>query len=389
MNTALAAIGLWALAPTITAVTGLAMAFSGLALAVGKVAASAIGLAVSGFSKLFTGLAAESATAGTAAGTKYGTSFAKSARKWIKLGFVGLGAWAAYEIMKEIPESIEGWKKKDEEIKKKDAATNKWLSETIGDPIKNLFGLDIMPNGGKGDYENSLGKQLLDGIKKLVAEPAAPIEIGKQVAEVAKPPTITNVINFDAAVRARAAGEGGRTTDTAPGKFKDDLDVGRVPPGAEAIGKAVNDLTASISGLAKKVGIAPAAVPKIDVPDVKVPEPKPSTVSNVIALDNAMRSRLLGIGGSTTDTAPGKTKDDLDVGAPKSISANSMTVGSVQMPEPIIAHEPQVINAVFNVGGITINAPGADPKSIDGAVNRALAAQAARHAQAVKASLSD
>jgi hypothetical protein len=65
-----------------------------------------------------------------------------------------------------------------------------------------------------------------------------------------------------------------------------------------------------------------------------------------------------------------------------------MNIGSVTMPEPIVAHEPQVVNAPFNVGGITINAQG-DANAIRAVVNSALREQAQRHANAVRSSFSD
>ena len=142
-------------------------------------------------------------------------------------------------------------------------------------------------------------------------------------------------------------------------------------------------------GEALKAAFKTVAPTAFDSPGIELPKIEAPQVSSVISLQDAIRAREAGIGGSTTDTLPGKTKDDLGMGSPQSISAGSMTVGSLQMPEPIVAHEPQVINAPFNVGGITINAPSADPAAISSAVQSALSAQSQKHAAAVKSSLSD
>ncbi|MER9815113.1 hypothetical protein [Mesorhizobium sp. M0129] len=70
------------------------------------------------------------------------------------------------------------------------------------------------------------------------------------------------------------------------------------------------------------------------------------------------------------------------------VEAGAITTGSIQMSEPLIAHEPQQINAPFSVT-LTINAPGADAKGIAAAVNSVLAARASAHAANIQSSLSD
>lgn len=127
---------------------------------------------------------------------------------------------------------------------------------------------------------------------------------------------------------------------------------------------------------------------KVEMPKVTVPEMKAPSISSVISLQDAIRAREAGIGGSTTDTLPGKTKDDLNMGSSQNISAANMNVGAITMPEPIVAHEPQVVNANFSVGGITIHAQG-DPNAIAGAVKSALAAEARRQQDAIRTSFSD
>lgn len=151
----------------------------------------------------------------------------------------------------------------------------------------------------------------------------------------------------------------------------------------DALGRASHPLGTVPDIITDIVNLEPA---KVEVPKVTVPEVKPPLVSSVISLQDAIRAREAGIGGSTTDTLPGKTKDDLGMG-PQSINPANMNVGSITMPEPIVAHEPQQVNAPFSVN-LTINAQG-DANSIAGAVQSALAAQAAKQAAAVKSSLSD
>lgn len=70
------------------------------------------------------------------------------------------------------------------------------------------------------------------------------------------------------------------------------------------------------------------------------------------------------------------------------VDASSVNVSNFQVPEPILAHEPQIVNAPLSVS-LTINAPGADASAIAAAVQRALAGQAAQHRANVLSALAD
>ncbi|MES0108408.1 phage tail tape measure protein [Mesorhizobium sp. M0013] len=71
------------------------------------------------------------------------------------------------------------------------------------------------------------------------------------------------------------------------------------------------------------------------------------------------------------------------------VEAGAITTGSIQMSEPLIAHEPQQINAPLNVGGITVNVQGMTPAEAQGMVTRAIGAAQAKHAANLQSSLSD
>ncbi|MGO8654068.1 hypothetical protein ACC839_38405, partial [Rhizobium ruizarguesonis] len=65
-----------------------------------------------------------------------------------------------------------------------------------------------------------------------------------------------------------------------------------------------------------------------------------ANVSSTLAVNDAINARRFGIGGSTTDTLPGKAKDDVAAATPDMITSNSTT--------SVTAH--------VNVN-VTINAP--------------------------------
>ncbi|RUV00075.1 hypothetical protein EOB36_18185 [Mesorhizobium sp. M6A.T.Cr.TU.017.01.1.1] len=71
------------------------------------------------------------------------------------------------------------------------------------------------------------------------------------------------------------------------------------------------------------------------------------------------------------------------------VEAGTVTTNSFVMPEPLIAHEPQTVNAPFNVGGVTVNVQGMTPAEAQGMVTRALGAAAAQHSANLQSSLSD
>lgn len=118
----------------------------------------------------------------------------------------------------------------------------------------------------------------------------------------------------------------------------------------------------------------------------KVPAVKPvvpGAIPDVIP--SAARSSASSLFSPTNDNAQPSANDNAN---PSSITTGNINASSVIMPEPIVAHEPQTVNAPFNVN-LTINAPGADANAIAGAVKSALAAQQSKQAAAVKSSLSD
>ncbi|QIJ42607.1 hypothetical protein G7039_21740 [Rhizobium leguminosarum] len=208
MNAALGLIGLWALAPAIAAVTLLAGAFSGLALSIAGVGVKTIGLALAGIKRLFSGMAGTAATAGTTAGATYGNALSKSLRGAVRLGLLGLGAYAASQIIADMPTTKEGWAERLKENKAADDARSKAIIDSGGGAVNKALGFDFFRE--KDDFENSPAKQLLDGIKGLFSGS------GKPAAGV------SGTLAVSDAIAARRYGLGGSTTDTLPGKARDD-----------------------------------------------------------------------------------------------------------------------------------------------------------------------
>ncbi|RFB95569.1 hypothetical protein B5K11_11710 [Rhizobium leguminosarum bv. trifolii] len=212
MKAGLALVGLWALAPAISAITLLGVAFSGLALSIASVGVKTIGLALSGIKGLFSGMAETAATAGTTAGTTYGNAFSKSLRGAVRVGLLGLGVYAATQIIGDMPTTKEAWAQRIEDNKKADAERNKAIMDNGGSAVNKAIGVDLFRE--KDDFENSPAKKLLDGIKGMFSGS------GKPVAGMSGTLAVAD------ALAARRYGLGGSTTDTAPGKAKDDAGVG-------------------------------------------------------------------------------------------------------------------------------------------------------------------
>jgi len=211
MNAALGLIGLWALAPAITAITLLATAFLGLGASIAGFAVKSLFQGVRGIASLFAGMAGTAATAGATAGATYGNSFTKSLRGALRVGLLGLGAYAASQIIADMPTTKEGWEQRIEENKKADAERNKAIMDNGGTAANKLLGFDFLRE--KDDYENSPAKNLLDRIKRMFSSPASSGQVSGALA-------------VNDAINARRFGVGGSTTDTAPGKTKDDAGVG-------------------------------------------------------------------------------------------------------------------------------------------------------------------
>ncbi|QKC90011.1 phage tail tape measure protein [Mesorhizobium sp. NZP2234] len=147
------------------------------------------------------------------------------------------------------------------------------------------------------------------------------------------------------------------------------FDLSTVTPGGPATVKAAG-AGAAVGALVAPVEQRPAATPAF--------APTAAPMQNVMdGFASAWRDLMTPIG----DLGKGGGKTD-------KVEAGTVTANSFVMPDPLIAHEPQQVNAPFSVT-LTINAPGADAKAIASAVNGALAAQASAHAAAVQSSLSD
>ncbi|MFS2175631.1 hypothetical protein ACCC98_06720 [Rhizobium pisi] len=208
----LGVITLWALAPAITGITLLAAAFVGLGASIARVGIKAIGLGLAGIKGLFSGMAGTAEAAGVTAGATYGNAFSKSLRGAVRLGLLGLGAYAAAQIIADMPTTKVGWTERLKENKAADEARSKAIIDNGGGAVNKAIGFDFFRE--KDGYETSPAKKLLDGIKELF------VGSGKPVAGVSGSLAVAD------AIAARRYGLGGSTTDTLPGKAKDDAGFG-------------------------------------------------------------------------------------------------------------------------------------------------------------------
>ncbi|MER9706019.1 phage tail tape measure protein [Mesorhizobium sp. M0204] len=147
------------------------------------------------------------------------------------------------------------------------------------------------------------------------------------------------------------------------------------------------DLSAVTPGgpdAAKAVG-AGAAVGAMVSPAEPRPAPSPAFVPSARPTENVMD----GFAAAWRDLM--KPIGDLGKqnGKTDKVEAGTVTTNSIVMSEPLIAHEPQQINAPFSVGGITINVQGMTPAEAQGVISRALGAAQATHAANLQSSLSD
>lgn len=124
----------------------------------------------------------------------------------------------------------------------------------------------------------------------------------------------------------------------------------------------------------------------LGTPSVRVGRPPAisdaASAANPAAETNAALERMLAA--MQPPQTPSATPQSVTT---QTVEAGTLDAGSVVMPEPIIAHEPQQINAPFSVN-LTVNA-GATAGEIAAAVNGALAKVAAQQRTSINSSLSD
>ncbi|MER9393906.1 MULTISPECIES: hypothetical protein [unclassified Mesorhizobium] len=140
-----------------------------------------------------------------------------------------------------------------------------------------------------------------------------------------------------------------------------------------------------------KAGAAGAAVGAMVGPTEKVPAASPAFAPSVRPMDtggimegfaSAWRDLMKPIGDIVKQGSGGAEKTD-------KVEAGTVTTGSIQMSEPLIAHEPQTISAPLNVGGIVVNVQGMTPAEAQAMVTGAIGAAQAKHAANLQSSLSD
>ncbi|MGZ2374977.1 hypothetical protein ACVI3U_002880 [Sinorhizobium medicae] len=455
LKASLALIGLWALAPAIGAVSLLALAFGKLGVSIAGVAVDTVKAVAGGISSLFSGAPAAAEASGTEAGRKYGNAFSNGMRGAVRLGISGLGAFAAYQILSEMPSTPEEWAQRQKDNKKADEERNRSIMENGGATLNKWLGFDFLRE--KDDFANSPAKGMLDAIKGAFS-------VGQPIQQPVKVETVSAALALENAFKARQFGDGG-TTEREPGKTKDDLGIGVKMPDI-AVDPVEVPAIVTPGDLAVKPIEVPASVAPVEVPatvkpaDVAIepvevsatvkpadiaPEPveipatvKPADIAPVEVparlrvmegaaiepVEIPVTANLAGVADSVSKALKpaseiiidpsrvGAGRDPMEVvpslakqaaipfptftpeNQPKTVEASSveagtMTAGNIQLPEPIIAHEPQNIDASTKIGSITINAKSDASADIKTAVNAALAENSRRTAAAVKSSLSD
>jgi hypothetical protein len=274
LNAALALVGLWALAPAITAVSLLGFAFGGLAKAIAGVGLDLLTKLTGGIADFASaGLGKTIEAAGGKAGNLWGKAFGVAARIAIIAGIAAI----AMEVLEKY------------------------------DPKGNLGGLT---------------KPVDDYLRDKLGLPAK-----------------------DTGITPAELWQGGKNWWNG-GSKPDDKKPGAAAPEREKLSPVARDL-----GFGQ------------------------SPVFGDMARDIATTS----VGArATTDTAPGKAKDD--AGA-----------GSVVIPDSVIVHEPKqtTVSAPFSVGGITVNVQGMTPAEAQAIVTGALRKAAADHSANINSALSD
>ncbi len=284
LKTALAVIGLWALAPAISALSLLAIAFGQLGLSIGGVAVKSIRGIYDAVTGVFDGVSQELESTGKTAGSKWGKAFGIAARAAMIAGV----ALATAELLQTFdPKGNLGGLT---------TSTDNWMRSKLGLPEKDT---GITP---AEIWQGTFGSGDDKPEEKKASAPVA-----TKLSSVALDLGFANSPIF-----------GDR-----PGKTKDDLGIG-----------------------------FKAAAPSVAFPTF-TPGNQPKSVQ------------------ATT------------------VEAGTMTAGNVEMPDPIIAHEPQTIDARTTVSVSITGIPSSDAAAIAGAVKSALAERDRKQAAAIKSSLSD
>ena len=71
------------------------------------------------------------------------------------------------------------------------------------------------------------------------------------------------------------------------------------------------------------------------------------------------------------------------------VSADTVQANNVTLPDPLLVHEPQSIDASIHIGSLVVNGAGETPADVEKAVQRVLARQAADQRRDILSSLSD
>lgn len=71
------------------------------------------------------------------------------------------------------------------------------------------------------------------------------------------------------------------------------------------------------------------------------------------------------------------------------VTTSTVSIGSASFPEPIIANQPQVVNAPYNGGGVVVNVQGMTKEEGQAMVSAALQNAAAQHAANLRSALND
>lgn len=147
-----------------------------------------------------------------------------------------------------------------------------------------------------------------------------------------------------------------------PGKAKDDVGITSVKEVLDAIAAKAGE-----ESRRRRDFEADTAAGSY-TPPVPAQSPLQASVSAVMALEQAIRARAAGMGG-TTDVMPGKTKDDLDIGRPKTVTIDAASIAAMVAPSGV--QQVHVVNQA--VPNVSVSAP----ITVNGVMNPQAAASSA------------
>jgi hypothetical protein len=324
-----------------------------------------------------------------------GLLLAVSAPVWAVLGVLTLLGSAVYVLYQKWDEFSAYWSNLWTRVS--NAFDQSWTTGVIAvlnefNPLKHVMvgmkalieyftGIDLLAAGDRiiSSFIDGLAEGLRDGIARLTAE--MPDWLKSSLGTEVKAPVVANYgesLLGAAGVAQSQYGADGKLIEPAQPQR---ISLPPVPdmPAFDASNTFVDALALAMPEMPSKIDIimpdvSPASIapPAMDV----APTPAPSAYSG----------SLLGSQGVPLSGLPQQGGGNMQTGE---IDAGSVSVGTATFPEPIIANQPQTVNAPFNVGGVSITGTGLSAVEVQAAINAAMSGAAARHAAEIRSALED